>query len=92
MGSMFHPELGVDFDRAFSSGYYADVCFAFFVRLFGHNHKVSELVTKNPSFSLGQHQEKSPPQSSSLNPPFLAEKPIAESVTTTRTIVVIPLR
>ena len=53
---MFHLELGVDFDRGFSSGFSPPDIFRPF-SVFAHAHRVSKSVTKSVSF-LRERQEK----------------------------------
>ena len=84
LGSMFHLELGVDFDRGFSSGFSRPNYFRPF-SVFGEAHKVPKSVTKSFLFPT-KHKTTNPPQNPSQNPFLLAEKSIAKSVTVTRKI------
>ena len=81
---MFHLELGVDFDRGFSSGFSPPDYFRPF-SVFGEAHEVPKSVTKSVFF-LGKHKTKNPPQNPSQYPSLLAEKSIAKSVTVTKKI------
>ena len=82
--SIFHLELGVDFDRGFSSGFSRPDIFRAF-SFFGHAHEVSKSITKSV-FSLEKHKTKNPPPNPSQNPSLWAEKSITKSVTATAKI------
>ena len=58
LGRMLHLELGVDFDRGFSSGFSPPDIFLLF-SVIGHAHKVSKSVTKSVSCHRKTQDKKS---------------------------------